>query len=397
MLKNIFLLAICQALMMSAISLAMTSSALVGLEIAPSERLATLPLALCYVANVLMLIPGSLFMQRYGRRAGFSAGAVGGVLAGVIGGIGIYTHDFVLFCISAIFLGIAMSSAQFYRFAAVEVAAEDFRSRAISWVLAGGLVAAFLGPSIALYTRDTFPGPVFSASFGCVALLGLGVLLCQFFLHIPTVKIEQHHAPKRPLMRILRTPAFTVAVLCAMVAYGSMNLLMISTPLAMHHLDMSFDSTAVVIQWHIVGMFAPSFFTGSLIHRFGVLKIMFVGVLMLFGCVFTSLHGHGFAHFLGALIALGIGWNFLYVGGTTLLTEVYRPAEKGAIQGINDFLVFTVVAFTALGSGYLHHTVGWTKLNLLTIPAMVIVGLGIFALYIYNLKNRTVAKARANP
>lgn len=380
MVSNILLLAMCQALMLSAISLTMTSSALVGLEISPRESLATMPLAFCYVTVMLMLIPASLFMQRFGRKAGFFVGAICGVFAGIFAGLGIYTSNFILFCVASIFQGVAMSSAQFYRFAAAEVAMEDYKSRAISWVLAGGLIAAFLGPSIARYTRESFTGPGFSASFGSIAILSVGVLICVAFLQIPDIKIEKYDEPSRRLTAIMTLPTFIVAVLCTMIAYGSMNLLMTSTPLAMNHLHMNFNDTATVIQWHIVGMFAPSFFTGSLIHRFGVLGVMFAGTLLLIGCVLTSIYGNSYGHFLGALIVLGIGWNFLYVGGTTLLTEVYRPSEKGAVQGINDFLVFTAVAMTALGSGYIHHTIGWEKLNLLTTPVLVLSAVSIMYL-----------------
>ena len=393
--KNILLLAICQAMMLAATSLTMTSSALVGLQIAPLQSLATLPLAITYVTVMLMLIPSSLFMHRFGRRLGFSIGALGAIVAGVLAGFAIYNNQFVLFCIAAVFQGVAMSSAQFYRFAAAEVATDEYKSRAISWVLAGGLLAAFIGPNVARFTKNTFVGPDFSATFSSVAIMGIVVLICLFFLRIPQQSGQAIDQGKRPILTIMLQPVFIVAVICAMIAYGSMNLLMTSTPLAMDRFGMNFDLTATVIQWHIVGMFAPSFFTGSLIHRFGVLKIMFIGALMLFACISIGLSGQSYPHFLGALVALGIGWNFLYIGGTTLLTQAHSSSEKGAIQGINDFLVFTAVSITALGSGYLHHLLGWQKLNLTTLPAIFIALFCILLLGLYQSRNRCLGTNRA--
>jgi len=219
-------------------------------------------------------------------------------------------------------------------------------------------------------------------SFGVIALLSAGILVCIPFLSVPAVETDVDDIPPRRIRQIAILPAFLVAVFCAMVAYGAMNLLMVSTPLAMDSQGLDFNYTTSVIQWHIVGMFAPSFFTGSLIHRFGVLKIMMVGAMMLFVCVFTSTHGASYWHFLVSLVSLGVGWNFLFIGGTTLLTEVYRPSEKGLVQGLNDFLVFSTVSFTALVSGYFHYNFGWESLNFMTLPALVIAITGIGALHV---------------
>jgi len=368
--KNLALLATCQGLMLSCTSLAMATSALVGVVLAPEPILATLPLGLSYFCIMLTMMPASLLMKRYGRRVGFALGGTAGMIGGSTSAIAIYLDNFVLFCIGSALFGIASGFSQFYRFAAAELVDESYKSRAISWVLAGGLVAAFVGPNVASFSRDMIEGAVFSASYGFIAVFCFGVIVVQYFIRIPMPSSEESQGHKRPLSVILKQPTFLVAALCAMIAYGSMNLLMTATPLAMHNREMAFGATAIVIQWHIVGMFAPSFFTGNLIHRFGVLKIMFIGALLLIACAAVALSGQLYSHFLIGLVLLGLGWNFLYIGGTTLLTEAYLPSEKAEVQGINEFMVFSSTAFTAFSSGYLLHTLGWEKLNYYTLPVI---------------------------
>lgn len=382
MLKNVVLLAVCQAFMLSATSLTMTTSALVGLAIAPRTSLATLPLGLCYLTVMIALVPSSLLMQKYGRKSGFFSGALCGFFAGILAAAGIYFDQFVLFCAGAIFQGLAMSTAQFYRFAAAEVSSEHYRSRAISWVMAGGLAAAFVGPAIAVYTREWLEYPLFSISFASISVLSAGIMIVLCFIQFPEVRVDEASDPKRKLKQIAVLPGFITAVLCALVAYSAMNLLMTSTPLAMDQRGMPFSSTATIIQWHIVGMFAPSFFTGHLIHRFGVLTIMAIGVFVLGISVLCSVLGQNYGNFLIGLVSLGVGWNFLYIGGTTLLTSVYRSSEKGLVQGVNDFLVFSAVATTAMISGFMHDNLGWATLNLSVVPALVlaILSIAIFAL-----------------
>lgn len=356
--------------MLSCTSLIISTSALVGVALAPTPALATLPLGLTYLCIMMTMIPASLLMKRYGRRIGFALGGSAGLIGGSTSAFGIYQGSFTVFCIGSAIFGIANGFAQYYRFAAAEIVDESYKSRAISWVLAGGLVAAFIGPNAANLTRQMIPGAQFSASYALIALFCFGIIMIQLLIRIPLPSAEETAGHKRPTRFVLTRPVFMVAVLCAMIAYGTMNLLMTATPLAMNHRGMAFGDTAIVIQWHIIGMFAPSFFTGSLIHRFGVLKIMFVGALALMACVLVALNGQLYANFFVGLILLGIGWNFLYIGGTTLLTEVYLPAEKATIQGINEFMVFSATAFTAFSSGYLHHTLGWETLNRYTIPVI---------------------------
>ncbi len=381
MYKNILVLAICNALIMSSTSLTMTSSALVGYSLATESIYSTLPLGITYMSVMAGLIPISLFMQKYGRKLGFYIGAASGLLGGGLAAMGIYTGSFFLFAVAGIFQGFSMASAQFLRFAAAEVVDQEYRSRAISWVLAGGLVAAFLGPSIARFTNQLSSLPPFTVAFGSIIVMSALVLVILSFASLSSPAKSPEVEDKRPLIYIIVLPGFIVAALCAMIAYGTMNLLMVSTPLAMQDSGLTFDQIAVVIQWHIVGMFAPSFFTGHLIHRFGVLKIMLLGILALCISIGSGVSGDMYAHYLVGLVALGIGWNFLFVGGTTLLTEVHRPSEKGMVQGLNDFLVFSVVATTAAISGYLHFHIGWTVLNLATIPALIIAVSAILVLW----------------
>ncbi len=357
--------------MLSCTSLTMTTSALVGVMLSPNPALATLPLGLLYLSIMLTMIPASLLMKRYGRRVGFALGGTAGFAGGSMAAFGIYQHSFNLFCLGSAIFGIASGFGQFYRFAAAEIVEVAYRSRAISWVLLGGLVAAFIGPNVASMTRELIPDAIFSASYAAVAVFCSAVVVIQLFIRLPKPSSDELTGHKRPLGLVLMQPTFIVAVLCAMIAYGTMNLLMTSTPLAMQHRGMAFGDTAIVIQWHIVGMFAPSFFTGNLIHRFGVLRIMFIGALTLIACALVALSGQLYVHFFVGLVLLGIGWNFLYIGGTTLLIDVYLPAEKGAIQGINELMVYSATALTALSSGYLHHTLGWEKINQYSIPVVI--------------------------
>ncbi len=390
--KNLTLLAICQGLMLSSTSLTIATAALVGVSLSPNPALATLPLGLLYLVVMITMLPASFLMKRHGRRVGFALGGVAGILSGLTSAYGIYSHSFSIFCAGTAGFGVASGFAHYYRFAATELVDDAYKSRAISWVLAGGLVAAFIGPNVGRLTHEILPDALFSVSYLAIALFCLGIVIIQIFIRIPLPSQEEQQGQVRPLRIILSQPIFLVAVFCAMIAYGTMNLLMTSTPLAMNHYGMNFSDTAFVIQWHIVGMFAPSFFTGSLIHRFGVLTIMFTGAVILVVCAIVALNGQLYSNFLVGLLLLGVGWNFLYIGGTTLLTEVYLPAEKSTIQGINEFIIFTATACTALSSGYLHHNLGWERLNQYTIPVVIFAAT---AIALMGLKRRRVSALNA--
>jgi predicted MFS family arabinose efflux permease len=262
-------------------------------------------------------------------------------------------------------------TGQFFRFAAADLATPDYRSRAISWVLAGGVLAAFLGPNLANFTRTSFDIE-FIGSYG--ALLGVYLLGLTFIsaLRIPPPSADERASGGRSLGQIASQPTFIIAVLAATVGYGVMNLVMTATPLAMDANAHSFGSTALVIQWHILGMFVPSFFTGHLIRYFGVLKVMLAGGVILLGCVVINLIGVEVGHFLAALLMLGLGWNFLYIGASTLLTETYTPAEKAKTQALHDFIVFSTVTVTAFSAGAVHNHFGWEMINLGVLPLIAL-------------------------
>lgn len=366
------LLALCQALFMTCTSLSVATAALVGLRIAPLPALATLPIGLMFLVVMTSTLPASLFMRRVGRRRGLMSGAAAGALGGAVAAAGIVVQSFALFSMGLCFLGLFSSFSQYYRFAAAEAAPDGFKARAISLVLAGGVVAAFTGPNLARVTVDLVPGAPFAGGFLAVAGLGVVCTLVLAQIRIPPPSHEEITAVRRPMRIIAATPVFMVAVLGATVAYGSMNLVMTSTPLAMQFHAHPFGDTASVIQWHVFAMFAPSFFTGRLIQRFGVLRMMVTGCVLLGACVLVNVTGVDYEHFWSALVLLGVGWNFLFIGGTTLLTEAYTPAEKAKAQGVNDLLVFSMVALTATLSGVLHESLGWRAINVWVVPGLVL-------------------------
>jgi MFS family permease len=356
--------------MMSGNSLLITATALVGLQIAPRPEWATLPFAIMFVGVIVTTYPASLLMQRIGRRPGFTIGAALGVGGGALSAWSITQQSFVGFCLGSVLLGAFNAFGQYYRFAAAEAASDPFRSRAISYVLAGGVLAAFAGPNLAKLTRETF-AVEFSGSYACIAL----IYLCSLLL-IQGLRLEDDAEPlgvgrDATLLEVVRRPHFLTAVMSGMVGYGVMNLLMTATPMAMVAHGFHFDHTATVIQWHVVGMFAPAFFTGHVIERFGAYRVMIVGTLALLLSCLVNLAGVAYWHFITALVLLGIGWNFCFIGATSLLTG--GAAARGKVQGLNDLLVFTTVAATALVSGQLHHHYGWQAINGFVIPVIVAV------------------------
>jgi len=371
--RNVLLLALCQALFMTCGSLIITTAALVGVQLAPSPGLSTVPIGLMFLMVMVATLPASLFMRRVGRRNGLVTGAAAGVVGACLAAAGIAQGSFFVFCAGMMCIGVFNSFSQYFRFAAADTAPDGYKARAISLVMAGGVVAAFVGPNLARVTLDAVPAVPFAGGYLSVALIAGLCAMVLSLVRIPRPTPQELAGPARPLLAIAASPTYFVAVLAATIAYGSMNLLMTSTPLAMQAHGHPFGSTAMVIQWHVFGMFAPSFFTGRLIHRFGTITIMLVGAGLLCGCVVVNLAGAAVEHFWAALALLGIGWNFLFVGATTLLTDAYTPSEKAKAQGLNDLLIFFVVAMTATGSGMLHAGVGWTRLNQAVLPALLVV------------------------
>lgn len=370
--RDVYLLAVCQALLATGNAVVITTSALAGQTLAP-DGFATLPLFLQFLAIMATTVPASHLMKRIGRRNGFAVGAGFAVSAGLLGCGAILAGSFPLFCLASFGYGVFMSFGMYYRFAAADVAAPAFRPRAIAYVLAGGVVAAIAGPELAKATDDLFGPALFAGSFAAVAGLGAATLLTLAFLRIPPPAEDERTGEQRPLIEIMRQPTFIAALTAAAIAQGAMVLVMTATPLAMAFCGHAFDQTAFVIQWHVLGMFAPSFVTGHLIGRFGVTTVMASGALMILACLGVALTGVEVAQFWTALLLLGVGWNFMFVGATTLLTTTYRPAEKAKVQAINDLAVFATAAFSSLSSGVLHHLVGWDAVNVSMIPPLLVV------------------------
>lgn len=366
--KNLWLLAACQSLMMTNNALLITASALVGMLLAEDISFATLPLALQFFATMLASVPASLVMKKYGRRFGFMLGSIIGLSGGVIATNAIFQADFWLFCFGTLLIGAFNGFGNFYRFAAVDVVKETMKSRAISYVMAGGVVAAIFGPNIASWTHDAIVNAEFAGSYIVICVLYILSFIVLSFVRIPAVHTEQHKTQSaRSLPTLVKQPAFFVAVSCGMLSYAVMSLVMTATPLSMSH-HHSLSDTAFVIQWHVLGMFAPSFFTGKLISRYGVINIMLVGAILLVAAVIGNLQGISLWHYWFALLCLGVGWNFLFIGATDLLTYTYNESEKAKAQAFNDFWVFGTVTLAALTAGYLQHNYGWETVNLGVLP-----------------------------
>ncbi|MDH3522954.1 MAG: MFS transporter [Acidobacteriota bacterium] len=362
--RNVVFLAACQGIFVTGSSLVVAVSALVGRSLAPDARLATLPAGLLFLAAMVTTLPASLLMKRIGRRRGFIAGVLAGGLGAGLCGIAIAGGSFYLFCLGSALLGVLAGAAQYYRFAAADAVSEDQRSRAISLVLAGGVVAAFAGPNLARWGRTALAGPEFLGSYAALAALQVAALLLLLRVDLPPASAEERAPGGRPLARVVLRPRYAVALAGAVVSYGVMNLLMTATPLSMSAHAFAFGHTATVIQWHAVGMFAPSFFSGSLVARYGSLRMMTCGLFLLAASAATNLAGTSIWHYALALAALGVGWNFLFVASSVLLTRTYFPAEKAKAQGFNDLLVFATVTLTATSAGALHEVAGWRAMNL---------------------------------
>jgi MFS family permease len=369
--RNVALLAVAQALVLSSSVLAMTLGALVGGELAPDKSLATLPIAAIVIGTALTTIPAAFFMRRVGRRVGFLTGASFGVASGLLSAYAVYSGAFLPFVVAHALLGVYQGFTNYYRFAAGEAAAPDFKARAISWVIAGGVVAAVLGPQLAYWPRDLWPTQFFG-SYLAQAALGILALLALAQLRMPAASAGATRASGRSGIELARQPAFLVAMGGAAVSYAVMLLVMTATPIAMVGHGHGVGDAVQVIQWHVLGMFAPSFFTGALIARFGAPRVMVVGFALLTGHVAIALAGTGLLHFLSGLVLLGVGWNFAFVGGTTLLTSAYREGEQARAQAINDFVVFGTVAAASLSSGWLYHQFGWQTLNLVAAPFLAV-------------------------
>lgn len=374
--RNVAILVTSQMLFMVASITVMTLSGVVGQQLSPDPGLATLPIAMMMLGTVASTLPASLYMKRVGRRRGFITGAsLGGVAGGLVSFAGIVTGAFWLFCAGNLLLGLYQGFAMYYRFAAADVASATFRSRAISFVLAGGVVAAFLGPWNASAAKDLIAGVPSGGPYLVIALLALLAIGLLSQLRVPASGEPRPGDTSRPMSAIASQPSFVVAVLAGAAGYAVMTLVMTATPLAMRARGFEMGQVAFIMQGHVLGMFAPSFITGSLVARFGVRRILLSGALLLTGTALVANLGASLAHFWVALVLLGIGWNLLFVGGSALLSSVHTEAERGKVQGINDLIIFSLVAIGALMAGQLLHRLGWEALNLAMLPLALLVTL----------------------
>ncbi|HEY7903717.1 MAG TPA: MFS transporter [Casimicrobiaceae bacterium] len=370
--RNIFLLACCQALLLTNAAGLIAMNGLVGYSLTDTKVLATFGATTYVLGSALSTMPMSLWMARVGRRRGFMAGALINIGGCALAVIALSIRSFALYCAATAIIGIYNAIGLQYRFAATEVAASTDKARAISLVLAGGIAGGFLGPAITRWGKSLFAAP-FLGSFVLLAAVALVALAVQSLVDVPKPTAEERSGAARPLRTIVTQPVFVVAALSAGMGYGLMNLLMTATPLAMDFCSLPYSAAAFVISWHVVGMYAPGFVTGSLISRFGALRIIVAGCAVMAGGAVVALNGVTFAHFVAALVLIGLGWNFMYTGGTALLTEAYRPAEKARAQGANDFIVFTIMGLSSFSSGALVSSAGWTTMNWGALPFLALV------------------------
>ena len=370
---HLLLLTLCQGLFLTNNVTFIAINGLVGLSLAPSPWMATLPVTGYVAGGALCAGLVARHQRAWGRKRAFQAGLCVAIVASALCAYAAVTHQFWLLVGATMLAGYYNANAGLYRFAATEIVAPQFKERAISWVLAGGIIGAVAGPNLASATRDYFP-VAFAGAYAALVGVALLALLVLSFISFPPLPVPSATRPGRPLREIARQPVFIVAVAACALGYGVMNLLMAATPIAMSQCAHPFKSAALVLEWHVLGMFVPSFFTGSLIRRFGCLPVMAVGVVLNAVCIAVALSGVDLMQFLVALFALGVGWNFLFIGGTTLFTEAYQPEEKTTAQAAMDTVIFSTMTVTSFSSGALVTTQGWTLLNLGSILPVVLAG-----------------------
>jgi MFS family permease len=375
--RHLLLLAIAQGLFLTNNVTFIAINGLVGLSLAPVPWLATLPVMGYVVGGALSTGLVAKSQQRWGRKGSFQLGLLVAFVSAALGAWAVLSESFVLLVTATVVAGYYSANGQLYRFAAAELCKPDYREKAVSLVMAGGLIGAIIGPNLAIRTKSLLGMPFAGAYLALmgVALLSMTVMHFIEFPAAPSQKVDD--AGGRPLSQIMRQPVFVVAAMAAALGYGVMNLLMAATPLAMQVCGFPFEDTAWVLQWHVIGMFALGFVTGHLIKRFGVLNIMGVGVLLNMGCIAIALSGIDFHQFLVALFLLGVGWNFLFTGSTTLSMQAYTPQEKNRAQAAINFCVFATMAFTSFASGALVTSQGWTWLNWGSLVPVLITGLGL--------------------
>jgi len=389
--RNAYLLAGAQALGGASASIVIATGSLVGSSLLGSDKsLATVPISAMVLGTAFGTLPAGAIMRRFGRRAGFMGSSLLGVFAGLLASFAVFQANFPLFILACGISGFAGAFVHQFRFAAADTASEAFKPKAISWVLAGGVLAGIVGPQTVIATKDMFEPILFAGTYLAQAGLAFIALLLVSFVKIPKPMKSGRAAGGRPILTIMRQQKFIVAAACGICSYALMSLVMTATPLAMIGCGHTQTDAALAIQWHVIAMFGPSFFTGSLIARFGTVKIVSIGLLLLAICSIIALTGLEIAHFWSALILLGLGWNFGFIGATAMLTETYRPEERNQVQATNDFLVFGCVAMASFSSGQLLHVFGWETVNIMVFP-FVMLCLGLLAWLVFAPSDEVAA------
>jgi MFS family permease len=389
--RTIALLAACQGLLLTNTVILMAVNALVGYMLVENKALATLPAMTYVVGSAVSAIPASRWMARVGRRAGFMHGSLLAIAGALICAASVMGRSFWGVCAGTFLIGCYNATGALYRFAAADAVAGPNKARAISLVLAGGILGGLLGPESSKLTKDWL-AVTYAGTYLSLVAFALAAIALQSRLVLPAIAAGgPSDGPARPTREIVRQPRFIVAVLAAALGYGVMNLLMVATPLAMQFCGHPFSAGVFVLEWHVVGMFAPGFFTGNLIKRFGVGRVLWAGVVLNALSVAINLSGTTVGHFWFGLFVLGVGWNFLFVGGTTLLTETYAPHEKTRVQGVNDMLVFATMALSSSSAGLLVNARGWEMVNYTALPAIAIIALALLWLAHRPVAPSTVA------
>jgi len=374
--RNVLALSACQALLVTNNLTIVSIGSLAGFALAPDKNWSTLPATAYIAGGALSTYPISLYMRRHGRQAGFTLGLLGALIGAAISTAALWLHMFWLFCLGTLIAGAYNASGGYYRFAAADSAVAGARSRSISLVLAGGLIGGILGPESTKLTKDLLD-IAFLGSYGALMLFAVVALLIVRTLDLPAPSTEERSGPTRPLSALVGQPVFIVACLGAVTAYAVMNLLMGATPLAMQICGLPYAAAALVIQWHIIGMYAPALVMGTLVQRFGALRVMSAGVVTYFACLAAAVSGQTTMHFWASGLLLGIGWCALFIGATALLTQAYAPAEKAKAQGFNDVVVFMVMGASSAVSGGILYRLGWNWLNYAALPLLMLTAAAI--------------------
>jgi MFS family permease len=368
---GVLALSFCKALLSTGNVLLVAVTALIGQTLSPDPIWATLPVAFQFIGLMCATIPASLVMDKIGRKNGFYLGNALGIAGALLCIQALYSASFNLFCVGTFFLGIGIGFGTLYRFAAVEMCEKPYRAKAISIIMAGGVLAAIAGPNLAIFSQDLVQDTPYVGAFWGLLMLYIAAMLVLAIVKFPPQVVHAPGVTTRPVIEIILQPIFLVSVIAGMMSYVVMNLLMTATPLAMHHHGFQFEHSAFVIQLHALGMFLPGFFTGDLIKRFGTIRILLIGAMIMLACIGINLNGESELHFSVSLFMLGLGWNFMFVSATHLVTDAYSEAEKPKAQAANEFLIFSMVTVSALASGWLEATLGWHVMNLICIPIVL--------------------------